>query len=633
MKIFNGEKRQIYIVLPENSSPCLKYAAQELTFFIKKCLNVSLKTVTDGKDFTGAFFSLGNTRILKESGYSPDLSVLNSDGFYIKTTGDNCYILAETDRGILFGVYEIAERFLGVRFICAETTVFPNMEKLHIEDREICEKPVFRLRGYIEYDLYEDDNNMVNQADKVFALRMRARHSFLFPSDKFGGGSKIWGRHNTHNFHYYVDEKIYNNPSDKSNYHPEFFFCSSADENAHFQFTVAGDSDTTICLTNGITDDGKLDESMDISVAKIVIEEMKKDIISHPDIDYFVFDQEDGNLCCQCERCPKASEKYKRSGILIRFVNVVAGELQKWADRELNGRKINLVTFAYAYTLDAPVICEAGNLHPIDKTIIPIENVIIRIAVLSDGFYNYFSEKQLDRTKNALKQWSILGCRFFVWTYDVFFDRYLLYMPSNHTIGDNVRGFKKFGCEYLMIEGAPNANNIWQCKLRAYLYHKAMWNENADIEKLTDEFLTHYFGETALPYMRSFIREYYDFYAELEKNKVVCLTFGMKNKEDFDKEFLLKTRNIIIDAKKMNAKMVTDKYLCELYDKRLSQVEVNSLFPLVEHYSYFFPDKTKEDYIEYAKEFLSLCRYAGITRYAETLKLSDWEKANFVFPY
>jgi len=633
MKITNADKKNVYIVLPKNASPCLQYAAEELTYFMEKCLKVTLHTVMDDKDFDGAFFALGNTDQAHKIGFLPDVSVLNGDGFYIKTSGDEVYILAESDRGVLFGVYEIVERYLGVRFITAETTVLPKSETLYIEDGEICEIPAFRLRGYLEHDLYEDLGSMPNQADKVFALRKRARHSFLFPSEKFGGGSGIWGRHTTHNFHYFVDEKKYNDPSDKENYHPEFFFCARSSEKKDFEFTVAGDNDTTICLTNGITDDGNIDETIDVSVAKIVVEEMKKDILAHPNIDYFVFEQEDGDLCCQCEKCRQVAKKYKRSGLLIRFANAIEKKLQVWSDRELKGRKIRLVTYAYAYTLEAPVIRTEKGIRPIDKTVVPSENVVMRMAVGRNGFYDYFDERQRETTKKAIEEWKALGGKFFVWTYDAFFDRYLLYMPSMHTIKGNVKGFKEFGCEYLMVQGAHNAKGMWQDRMRAYLYQKAMWDTDADIEALTDEFLTHYFGEHAVSYMRAFMQEYQNFYAELSKKKSVCQTYGMRNKEDYDKGVLLKTLDIVRKAKKVNAEKVEDEKLRELYDRRLSQAEVNSLFPLVENYFYHFPEKTKEDYIAYAKEFLRLCRYGDISLYGELLKLSDWEAADYKFPY
>ena len=86
-------------------------------------------------------------------------------------------------------------------------------------------------------------------------------------------------------------------------------------------------------------------------------------------------------------------------------------------------------------------------------------------------------------------------------------------------------------------------------------------------------------------------------------------------------------------AKRENKEKAQDEAMKEIYDRRLSQAEVNSLFPLVENYFYYFPDKTQEEYLAYAKDFLSLCRYADISLYAEVLKLADWEACDYKFPY
>lgn len=72
---------------------------------------------------------------------------------------------------------------------------------------------------------------------------------------------------------------------------------------------------------------------MEVSVLKIVIEEMKKDIAANPDIDYFMFEQEDGPFFYPYTDPKKVEteKKYGRTGILIRFCNVLATELQNGA--------------------------------------------------------------------------------------------------------------------------------------------------------------------------------------------------------------------------------------------------------------------------------------------------------------
>jgi hypothetical protein len=75
----------------------------------------------------------------------------------------------------------------------------------------------------------------------------------------------------------------------------KYFYCDKNDKNYHPEFyNVINGKPRDLCFTNGITDDGKLDESMEISVVKCIIEEMKKDILENPDKKYFCIEQEDG---------------------------------------------------------------------------------------------------------------------------------------------------------------------------------------------------------------------------------------------------------------------------------------------------------------------------------------------------
>jgi hypothetical protein len=207
-----------------------------------------------------------------------------------------------------------------------------------------------------------------------------------------------------------------------------------------------------------------------------------------------------------------------------------------------------------------------------------------------------------------------------------------MYLPSLHTVSGNVKGFKKFGCEYLMNLGAYNSKGLWQDKMRAYVYQRAFWDINADVDALVDEFVLHYFGENAVPYVKKYMDEYYNFYAEYEKTRRVCMTFGMRDKEQYDGAMLKRTVELIREAKRVNAEKVQDPVLREKYDKHLSQAEVSSLFPLVENYHYHY-EGTEEDYLAFAKEFERLCRHGEVERYAETLTIDSWVEANYKFPY
>jgi len=636
LNIIKDNETNYCICIPKNASECNEYASEELQKFIQSCTNVELEIIKDDEIKDKKIISLGNTSLFKKEIGNYDFSAFGTDGFIIKAINGNILINGNTDRSVLFGVYDLLEKFLNIRFVAVDTTYMPKTDIMQIpSDIDIVEIPSFPIRGYLESSMFNGDDFI----DYDFALRKRVHSNYVNADLKHGGRCAYWGRNNTcHNFHYYVRPEIYNNPKDKENYHPEFFTywkedggMASAKED---EYGVIAVKDVTICLTNGITDDGKLDETMDISVAKIVIEELKKDIIANPDIVYFDFSQEDGLFYCNCEKCKEAEKKYKRSGILIRFCNVIATELQKWADKELNGRKIYIVTFGYIYTAYPPLYEKNGKYYPLDKSVELCDNVVMRLAMNCNNYYSYFDDRQFDDVKNKLAQWKILSNRFFLWTYSAFFDRYQLFFPCIQTIDENIKGFKKYGVEYYMINGAYNSPGLWQDIMKAYIYQAKMWNENLDTNQLIDEFLYHYFGEIGSQYVKEFMKMHFNHFSYLVKEKGKELyTFQMKDKEDYPLEFLLKTNDLILKAREEVKLSVKDEEKANLYDKHLAQVQLSSVFPLCEHYLEYYPEKTEEDYIKYAKDWVKLCKYAGVTRYHEQIKVQNFVDDKYKFPY
>lgn len=633
MRIVENGQALYSIVYPKNASECNKFAAEELQNFIEKCTGVKLPLQTDETPFNGGGISVGNTCQYQALNYLFDFQSLNGDGFFIKGIEGNIYINADYERGLLFGVYDFLERYLGVRFIARDTTILPKTDCLEIQEPDIVSVPDFRMRGYLESAMFEHETFKI-MVDYDFALRKRAHHTFLSPDKKHGGRPTVYGRNNCHNFHYYVPMDVYNDPNKPETYHPEFYYGKGVGRMDVTEDAFFAKLEPTICLTNGLTDDGEIDESMDISVVKVVIEEMKKDVLANPDITYFVLDQEDGPIYCKCKKCMEAESKYLRSGILIRFCNAVAKALQKWADEELGGRKIYIVTFAYSYAAQPPIKEVDGQLEALDETVKPCDNLVMRMCVCSTKMFSCFDERQTASTKKMLAGWKMLAKKFFVWTYDAFFDRYLLFFPSFERIESTVRGFKEYGAEYLMINGAYNSKGLWQDIMKAYIWQALLWDSTQKMEDLAKEFLLHYFGEIGAEYVKKFMRMYYAFYEEeCAKRDVFFHNFGMKAKDAFPKELLVSTLELIKEAREAVRDGEKDLEKVKLYDKHLAQVQLNSTFPLTEHFKHYFPEKSEEDYLAFAKEFVALCEYADVQKYHEQIWVDSFVKDNYKFPY
>ena len=180
------------VVIPAGAGECTRFAAEELCTFVRKCTGAELCVKEDSETVVSPFFSIGNTVQYAAQDYLFDYGKLNNDGFIIKTDEDDIYLNAFIERGLLYGVYDFLEKFLGVRFIAQDTTVLPKTDSVAIPPLNIMEIPDFRMRGYLEYYTY------METADQDFAQRMRMQHTFLTPDAKHGGRNACWGRNNCH---------------------------------------------------------------------------------------------------------------------------------------------------------------------------------------------------------------------------------------------------------------------------------------------------------------------------------------------------------------------------------------------------------------------------------------------------
>ncbi len=471
--IKNG--KSTFSIVTEENNIAAHYAAEELSKYIVKATSVKFDIVAKNDILENNKIYIGSKFNIEEL---PNVSSLdlNLDGYVIKITDENVYITAQNNRGLIFGVYGFLEKFFGVRFYNSGCELVPNTQDLVLEPCTIIERPAFAMRSYLNGTLYEHGAKDIDLHTK---LKLCNEHIKI--PEKYGGRCPMDGRKGTHNMHRYVPQEIYG----KS--HPEFYALNE------------GLGYTTIDLLSGITDDGKLDESMDISVAKIVIEELKKDIIANPDITYFQFEQEDGLTLFEYpegSNKEKILKKYGRSGILIRFCNVIARELQEWANKELNGRKIYIVTFAYSYTRIPPVKEVDGKKTPIDETVVATDNLVIRLAMGDNVTYNYFHEKCTEFSE-VFEDWTLIANKFMVWAYDMDDVTHLWYYPTIKNVRSNVDGFLKMGAVYLMFEAACSSIHNWQTDLKGYLYANLMWNPNQSVMALYNDYMDNYYGLAA----------------------------------------------------------------------------------------------------------------------------------------
>ena len=591
------------VVIPENASECLKFAQDEMINFVFEATGVTLKGITD-KDLvlteTSKYISIGGTKLLADSGITFDYGTLNGDGFFIKTQNRTVFMNGYNERGALYSVYDFLERFLGVRFLAYDCTHVPASGELPLYNLNLIEIPAFDMRNY------RDGASSNVWCDQDFMARSRFSSSDAVTDQKHGGTVPVYTRVTDHNFRFFVPEELYRDQSKHPElYHPEFYY-----ETPEFPWP-------TVCITNGITEEGHLDTSSDApTVAKSVIEEMKKDILANPQAKYFLLEQEDGEMYCKCQRCADHETKFMRSGMLVRFCNVILEELHK--DEELKGRDFNIVTFAYSYTTSAPMKpgSDTELIHPSCKA---DDNLVIRLAIGCNMYYGYFNNEKNPATKTVLTQWKSVAKYFWVWAYDKAFSEYLSYYPSLQCARANVAGFADFGALYLTIQSSYDMYNNWQSTLSTYVYGKLLWNPKLDAAALTEEYISLYYGDVAGGYVRE-LRDYYDrHYAVAAANgNLNVQMFGNYNTPEYLPLSVLEHALSIVDR----AQAAVDESKLSRAEKfvltqRLARIYVTPMYSMIRNYDQYYTNVPAAVKTEFLKRFFTYCEIGDVTHYGE----------------
>ncbi len=579
--IIDKKQLQSYKISVVKSNACRHYAAELLQRYIFKCTGVFLEIIDDVTDGEEVFLV---------GGASPNTGALRDNGFHIFPQGKSIVFCAATDRGLLFSVCDFVERVFGVRFLTATAEHIPTVEKIDFKE-EIFSLPSIPRRTYLVGSLFE------GKTDMDFSVKCRDLGNYTEVDEKHGGKDKVYGRNTVHNMHCYVPFETYGNE------HPEFYRC----------VYVNGEIVPTIDITNGIADDGTLDESMELSVAKIVVEEMKKDVDAHPDVEIFNITQEDGSYYFDDERNRALEKKYKRSGMLIRFCNVIVRALNDYVREKYPNRVVKIITFSYIYTREAPVRYEGGRVVPIDQTVVADENLIIQMAYCTNGYYNYFSGKDEELDTN-IREWAAVGKQFWFWMYDVNFHRYLYFYDSFHNIEDNVRGFERLGVNYLMVNPAYECINNWQCNMRGYVYYKLMWDASKRADELLKEYADLFYGAGSSAVLKM-IEHFHTHYKAIVDGgrELVFQTRGNHEETQYNSLTFLSQAIIIIEngEKAVRSTNLSEEEK-EVYLKRLAQVKATPISMIFDRYEAYYPNNTEEERQKYGNMLRDLFFYGDM---------------------
>lgn len=223
-------------------------------------------------------------------------------------------------------------------------------------------------------------------------------------------------------------------------------------------------------------------------VYPVLVKNLRDLIETQPDAHYWSVSQNDNYNECQCDACQKLNEKFGgSSGTLVDFVNRVAAE---FPDKTIS-------TLAYQYSRSAPT------------GVTPKPNVNIMLcSIESNRSKPIATDSRSADFQKDIEDWGRLTDNILMWDYVVQFRNLVSPFPNFRVLQPNIQFFVKNNVRMMFQQGC-GANIGEFSELRAYIIAKLLWNPNADVDALMDDFLNGYYG-AAGPFIRNYIDTMHD---------------------------------------------------------------------------------------------------------------------------
>jgi len=209
---------------------------------------------------------------------------------------------------------------------------------------------------------------------------------------------------------------------------------------------------------------------------RTVVDGLRKRMAKRPLAKLWSVSQNDCFGPCECESCAALVSQYgSQAGPLLHFVNRVADEFP--------GKTIS--TLAYQYTRRAP------------RGIKPRPNVNICLCSIECDRAEPLSKG----TRNAdfardVREWAALTQNLMIWDYVVQFTSYVSPFPNLHVLQPNIQLFRDHGVRLMFQQGSGTSKSDL-FELKQYLIAKLLWNPDADLHALTNDFLRGFYGAAA----------------------------------------------------------------------------------------------------------------------------------------
>jgi hypothetical protein len=445
-------KSSCRIIIPGKANVIEIQAAKVFQDYIQRISGAKIPIESDNIKATDNEILIG--RVNRDEFKDVPVAKLAKDGLYIKNTGKKLVIAGGTEKGVLYGVYTLLEKYMGCRKYTSTVTVVPKQKSIVLSAINDVQVPSYDYREQPYPDAYDEE--------------YLAWHKLDSHRGKPDTGNE-WGSFG-HTFDALLSTKEYGET------HPEYF--SFYDGARHPEASVTGRPEAQLCLTNP-------------EVLEIVCKNLQAQIAANPGAIYWSVKQNDNIRYCRCEKCAALDEKYASftpgsktygtpgsastyspigSGSIIAFVNKVA---ERFPDKIIS-------TFAYRYSRVPPKGIELRK--NVNIMLCSIESP--RNISIPEGDQSFHED---------FEGWARLTNNIIIWDYVVQYRNLISPFPNLHTLQPNLKYLHDKGVTMMFEEGNPETGGEFY-ELKAYILAKLMWDVDADVNKVMDDFFTGYYG-------------------------------------------------------------------------------------------------------------------------------------------
>ena len=467
MTIIEDGKAQCVIVHSANATDQEKSAAKDLQTYLKKISGAKIEIIIEGVQSNKFPIYIGSCNAAKNQGLLARLKELKDDGYIIKITPEAIYMVGKDPLATRFAVFGLLEDHLGVRWYMPGDIgeVIPYSNYIVLNEMEDVREPSFPMR-WIGSGYWALRNRMnVGVDDKLGMHIYGAAHTFC----KLGPVNKYFDKH--HEYFALVDgeRKRYNedpclyNQLETAN--PEVIWLVA--ENASKVLKERPELDVmTIFPNDGLNfSESKESKALDDPTNEITVEDINSA--------YYLLAEP------------------KKYGVLSRRMTIFYNEVAQLILNKYPKKYIQVGAYS-AYRTPPKNL----NIKAPEHTIIELtHNDCHNLPIESDSCNATYSQ--------AIDGWLNIFSSFSIYEYYWKLAGNELPYPIVHSIRRDIPYFHEKGGFGLFTQ--YSSKNVGTLGLNYYVAAKLLWDVNANVDKILDDFYHKFYGPAWEP-----MKKYYE---------------------------------------------------------------------------------------------------------------------------